>query len=198
MPWIEKVVIELRVVDGPLRPAEPDQQVATLPFIAIGQYRIFPLRVAPDERPTIGADRTHWFVGGVVGHLGKVLVTDRSFRVADERFDRDALEPHGSFDSREVAQRRVEIDVRDELVDDLTAAPGFGSANDQHDAGACSVEVAFHAGEWRTMIGGADDHGRFGQSKTIDGVQKRSDRAVEILDPCLKARCVVAGLGGIG
>ena len=170
---VENRVVELLGIDPPMLPALGKPEISGRTFVAIGQDRRVPRIEALDVAPAIRAYRSLRLVGGVVGDLREDLVVDR-VHLATERVA-SATDPgaRGRLDPEQVADRGVEVDVRDERVGDAAAAERSGSAQDQQDSRAMVGEVALHCGEGEPVVGGAHDQRVGGETGFIQRVEDR-------------------------
>ena len=176
---VEEQVVEGLAADDPLRPATRQVRVLAGTVVAVREDRVGVVVEAADVLEALGADRPLRLVRGVVGQLGEDLGAGaRRLLVPDERNQRAARQPRWRVDSRDLADRREDVDVGDELVARVAAIEA-GAAQDQHHADAAIEEARLGRRERESVIGGADHERVPVQPRLVQLVEDRPDPVVQ-------------------
>ena len=118
---VEAQVVQRLARQLDVAPAVREQQVLGRAVVDVGEHRPQAVAEAADVLPALGAHRAHRLVGRVVGQLGEDRVVDLLDLAPHHRQQRAALEPRRRLDPGELADRREQVDVRDERVRDPAA-----------------------------------------------------------------------------
>ena len=146
----------------------------------------------------LGADGALGLVGGVEGELGEDGVVDLVGLAPHEREQRAALQPVRRRDARQLAQRREDVDLRDERLGDLAAVEAAGAAHDQHHAEPAVGQRRLGAREREPVVGGEDHDRVVGELVLVERVEHRADAVVERARARLVGGHVAPRLGRVG
>ena len=136
------------------------------------------------------ADRALRVVGGVVGQLREDRVVDVARVAAHGGDERAALDVVGDPDPDQVAERREQVDPRDERVVDAAAVEAARAADDQRHAEAAVAQRRLRAGE-RDPVVGREDHDRVvGDLLLVERAEHGADAVVERARRLLERRHV--------
>ena len=102
------------------------------------------------------------------------------------------------LDARQVADRRIDVEVGDHGIEDLAAREPARSAHQQHHTEAAIEQRRLGARKRETMIGGADDQGAFGEAVLVQTVQHGPDALIQGSGAGLERRHVLPGPRGVG
>jgi hypothetical protein len=130
----------------------------------------------------------------VVGHLGEEDVVDLARLAADQRHQAGALQPGRLLDPGQLADRRVDVEVADEAVEDAAAEEAAGAAHDHHHPDPAVIQGRLRVGEGEAVVGGADDQGAVLEPALVEAVEDGADPLVERAGAGLEGGHVGAGL----
>ncbi len=176
---IEDNIVKLFRMDRSIGQTAIEQMRFRLAVVDVGQNR--PPTIAPtaDVGVAISPDRSLWFVRRVPRDLSEDFFVDGVHLPARERRQGRAGGLLRPDDAREFAERRHQVDLRDQGIAHLATLEPARSAYDQEHTNAFIGEGALHRRKRQPVIGRADDERVVAKAGPVDQVKDSTISIVE-------------------
>jgi hypothetical protein len=194
---VEEQVVELLARARRLGQAVLEQQVLARAVVDVREHRQVAVAPPPHVLVPARADRALRVVRRVIRQLGEHRVVDLARVAAHRGHERAPLHVLGHLDPDQLAERREDVDLRDQRVVDPAAVEPARAAQDQRHAHPAVRQGRLAAREGDPVVGGEDHDRVVGHALLVERAEHRADPVVEPAGGLLEGRHVAPRHGRV-